>query len=120
LTPEGTIAPIVPRDVGGKVLLRAEGVATAGVHMFVSGDDTLGVFAVNPDPLESDLAPASREEIERYIPAEQLRLFSGDESLERQVSEARVGREIWKFGIFAVILLLGAELFVGRGKRLEG
>lgn len=119
LTPDGALKPIVPRDVGGKVQLRAEGVSTAGVHMFVSGGDTLGVFAVNPDPAESDLAPASREDIEHYVPAEQLRLFSGDESLERQVSEARVGREIWKFGILGVIVLLGAELLVGRGRKLE-
>jgi hypothetical protein len=119
LTPGGALNPVVPRSVGSKVLLRAEEVPDAGVHMFVSGGDTLGVFAVNPDPMESDLAPASREDIERFIPAEKLRLFSGTEPLQRQVSEARVGREIWKFGIFAVIALLGAELFVGRGRKLE-
>jgi hypothetical protein len=87
--------------------------------MFVSGGDTLGVFAVNPDPMESDLTPASLEDLQRHLPAERLRLFSGGQSLQRQVSEARVGREIWKFGIFAVIALLGAELLVGRGRRLE-
>lgn len=119
LTPSGVLDPISPRSVGSRVLLKAGGVADPGVHMFVSGGDTLGVFAVNPDPLESDLAPASLEELESFIPAESLRLFAGDESLQRQVSEARVGREVWKFGIFAVIVLLGAELFVGRGRKLE-
>jgi hypothetical protein len=119
LTPAGALNPIVPRSVGSRVLLRAENILSAGVHMFVSGGDTLGVFAVNPDQMESDLAPASRDDLERYIPADRLRVFSGTESLQRQVSEARVGREIWKFGIFAVILLLGAELLVGRGRKLE-
>jgi len=120
LTPKGSLEPVAPRSVGGKVLLRVESVEDPGVHMFVSGHDTLGAFAVNVDPDESDLAPADRGEIEEHVPAGQMKLFSGEESLERQVSEARVGREIWRLGVFAVLALLGAELLVGRGRELEG
>ncbi len=120
LNPAGVVSPVTPRKVGSKVLLRVENVEDVGVHMFVSGGDTLGVFAVNPDPAESDLRPATVEDLESFIPPEQMKLFAGDESLERQVSEARVGREVWRLGIFAVIFLLGAELFVGRGRKLEG
>lgn len=120
VTPGGLLSPVPPRVVGVRVQLRVDEVNEAGVHMFVSGGDTLGVFAVNLDRSESDLTPATREEIEQVIPSEQLMLFVADESLQRQVAEARVGREIWRAGIFAVILLLGAELFVGRGRALEG
>lgn len=119
VTPSGVLNPVVPRNVGSKVMLRVESLDDAGVHMFVSGEDTLDVFAVNPDPAESDLAPADVEEIESFVRSEQLKVFSGDETLQRQVAEARVGREIWKYAIFVVVLLLGAELFIGRGRAME-
>ena len=116
LGPTGLLSPVTPRKIGVRVQLRVDEVNEAGVHMFVSRGDTLGVFAVNLDPSESDLTPATREDLEQVIPSEQLRLFIADESLQRQVSEARVGREVWRLGIFGVILLLGAELFAGRGR----
>ena len=119
LGPTGLLAPVTPRKVGVRVQLRVDEVNEVGVHMFVSGGDTLGVFAVNLDPSESDLTPATREELEQVIPSEQLKLFVEDESLQRQVSEARVGREVWRLGIFGVILLLGAELFAGRGRAMD-
>lgn len=120
VTPAGLLVPLAPRDVGNRVLLRVEDPAEAGVHMFVSGGDTLGVFAVNVDPAESDLAPATRDELEQFIAPEQLKVFKAEETLQRQVAEARVGREVWRYGILGVIVLLGAELFVGRGRKLEG
>jgi hypothetical protein len=120
LSPDGLLSPLTPRKVGLRVQLRVDETDEAGVHMFVSGGDTLGVFAVNVDPDESDLTPASREEIEKVVPPDQLRLFVADESLQRQVSEARVGREVWRLGVFGVVLLLGAELFAGRGRAMEG
>jgi hypothetical protein len=119
LGPTGLLSRVLPRKVGVRVQLRVDETTEAGVHMFVSGGDTLGVFAVNVDPSESDLSPASVEEMEKVVPSEQLRLFVGEDSLERQISEARVGREVWRLGVFGVVLLLGAELFAGRGRGSE-
>jgi hypothetical protein len=120
VTPSGLLSPVTPRDVGNRMQLRVEDPTEAGVHMFISGRDTLAVFAVNVDPAESDLAPATSEELEHFIAPGQLRIFQSDQTLARQVAEARVGREVWRLGVLGVIVLLGAELFVGRGRKMEG
>ncbi|MGH7740783.1 MAG: hypothetical protein ACRENS_02040, partial [Candidatus Eiseniibacteriota bacterium] len=72
------------------------------------------VFAVNPDPRESDLAPLDRTRLERLFPAGRVRTLEGGADLARRVREARFGRELWRECVLLALALLIAETLIGR------
>ena len=71
-------------------------------------------FAVNPEPRESDLTPASESELLAAFPAGRARVLHAGEDLARRVREARYGRELWPLFTLLALLLLVAESLVGR------
>ena len=65
------------------------------------------MVAVNPDPRESDLVPASKEQIAGILPVE---LVSGEDDLKSWLTQSRGSTPIWPsllLGALAVICLEG-------------
>ena len=75
-------------------------------------------FAVNVDARESDLARVSKERIEQILNGP-VQVVPPDASLRETVLAHRYGRELWRSFLLAALVLLLAELWIGRTRRDE-
>jgi len=66
------------------------------------------------DPLESDLAPAERSEIEDYLSPLPNTFIEPGARLEEEVLQARYGRELWRAFLYVALALLAVEMFLAR------
>ncbi len=101
--PDGSMRDVSPQT-GGMLLDRAEqrGVYSAGL----TGEAPSQVFAVNPDPHESDLRAATDAEIARVAPAS---VVTGTEELGRWLETHRGLRALWPLLLLAAAVLFGIE-----------
>jgi hypothetical protein len=93
---------------------RLERVRIPGIYRFSDGRRDVSLGAVNPDPSESALAPASREAIEGHLAGWQHRFVEAGDRLSDQILEARRGRELWRVFVYAALALLAVEMFLAR------
>lgn len=78
----------------------------------------LKTFAVNVDTEESDLTSATPE-MARLVFGSAAAWLTDNEGLDRQVREARHGRELWKLCLALAFMALVAESLMARGGRLN-
>ncbi|HEY7727179.1 MAG TPA: BatA domain-containing protein [Candidatus Eisenbacteria bacterium] len=89
-----------------------------GFYRFLAGDREIASVAVNVDPVESDLAPASPDSLRAGAPGE-FALLRGAGALAAHLRDTRRGRELAiPLLVIAGILLLG-ELAIGSGRVLR-
>ena len=100
--------------VGGGTRVVSAPLDAPGLYRVLEGARLRSTFAVNPDPRESDLAPAGEREIVSAFPPGSAQWIRPGEDLARRVREARYGRELWSWFVIAALLLLAAETVVGR------
>ncbi len=85
-----------------------------GLYRVYRGEELRSTFAVNPDPAESDLAPAPEAELLAGFPRGRAAVLAPGADLARRVREARYGRELWPTFALLALLLLVAESVLGR------
>lgn len=85
-----------------------------GLYRVMRGGELRSTFAVNPDPAEADLAPASDDALVRMFPGGRARIMRPGEGLAERVREARFGRELWSLFVVIALLLLVAESVIAR------
>ena len=99
---------------GGSTRLVSAPLERTGLYRVFEGANLRRVFAVNPDPRESDLTPIDRLRLEHLFPAGRVRTLEGGADLARRVREARFGRELWRECLMLALALLLAETILGR------
>ena len=85
-----------------------------GLYRVLQGGEPRALFAVNPDPRESDLAAVSDAAMLRLFPAGRVSVLKPGADLERRVREARYGRELWSWFVILALACLVAETALGR------
>jgi len=85
-----------------------------GLYRVFRGGQLRSVFAVNPDPRESDLAALEPGVVLRAFPPGRARVVQPGADLTRRVLEARYGRELWREMILLALALLLAEMVLAR------
>ncbi|HEX7077151.1 MAG TPA: BatA domain-containing protein [Candidatus Eisenbacteria bacterium] len=95
--------------------------AAPGFYSFEAGGRALAVTAVNPDPIESDLAAVPADSLRtpgsaRSAPVGSLATTAALESFLR---DTRRGRELWIAALVLAAILLMAELFLGSARVLR-
>ncbi len=93
-----------------------------GCYRVNDGQTTLTMFAVNPDPRESDTRMMSPADAERFfqafdIPASSIVLLDGGDQFQSRVLQSRFGVELWKHCIIVALLLAFAEMLIARASR---
>jgi hypothetical protein len=125
--PAGALSVRGPEDYRSQASVEAEGtgfraVADApaqapGFYAFLAGDRPVAVTAVNVDPRESDLTPASPDSL-RAVAADGISVLPGQTDLATHLEDTRRGRELWlPLLVLAGLLLLG-ELALGSARVL--
>ncbi len=104
------VAPVTERAGGSVAVL--ERAPAPGIYRF-GGGAAGGVLAVvNANPAESDLAPASDDDIAAFAPG--VRRLAPGAALEDEILEARRGRELWRAFLYAALALLALEMVMAR------
>lgn len=85
----------------------------AGVHTLLAGDSVTGMVAVNPPPIESDLARANASRLRAALPAADVTTADRSSQWIDRTYRERVGREIWRVLVLMAIAVLLIEALVG-------
>lgn len=98
--------------------LRSPATTQPGLHRFVDNDGrTVAAFAVNLDPAEGELSLASSDLRTRVFGRGAQQIAAG-ETITRDLLEGRYGRELWRWILALVLILLAAESLLARGRAL--
>ena len=76
--------------------------------------EPLGLFAVNVDPAEADLSTFGAGELEGLLGDLGVKVLAEEGSLAEEVRRSRRGRELWRWLLAGVVVLVLVETFLGR------
>jgi hypothetical protein len=82
--------------------------------------DTLAALAANIDARESDLARIDPGEVRDALGGRRAAVLEGGTTLARELREARLGREIGRWFLWAAAALLAAEMLLAARRPGEG
>ncbi|MBI1798433.1 MAG: BatA domain-containing protein [Candidatus Eisenbacteria bacterium] len=114
LDSQGQEVPVRLETGGGVTRIESAPLDRPGIYRVMRGAELRSVFAVNPDPRESNLAPESEAALLAAFPAGRARAVQPGADLARRVREARYGRELWREFVLLALLLLAAEMVIAR------
>jgi hypothetical protein len=97
-------------DVGGATSYRFG--AEPGIYRMLRDDSVRSAFAVNPPAAESELARLNHDELNTYLPGWRLHLTTGDGAWRRAAYRERLGRELWRPLLLALLVVLTVETLV--------
>lgn len=120
ISPNGTQTKILPEYVGGTARFRLDNLNDPGTYT-LTGGDTLCQVSVNIDPRESDLTPATHDEIQSFakrlgFDRNDVFIVKADKNVVRTIDALRRGKDLSSFFAGFTLLLLVAEIFVSRMK----
>ena len=102
-------------DIAGDATYR---LATApGIYRVFRGDSVIAAFAVNPPAQESDLARLDRRALDARVGDDNVHVTSGDGDWRRTVFRERLGRELWRPLLIALLFVLFVETFMAAAGR---
>jgi hypothetical protein len=104
-------------DVTGATSYRFGG--EPGVYRVLRGDSTLAAFAVNPPAAESDLSRLEESDMETLLPGWTVHGTTSDGAWRRAVFRERLGRELWRPLLIALLLVLAAETLLAASGRVR-
>lgn len=99
----------------GKGTLTFSSADRAGNYRVQAGGESSGVdrgFSVNLAPDQTDLSRLAEDRLQPLFGKNEFRLVRSEDQLDRAVSTARVGREMFPLLILLVAMILGAEQVV--------
>jgi hypothetical protein len=91
-----------------------------GIYSALAGDDVAAAWAVNPPPAATEVARLDRRTLEARLPGWTLHVSTDPGAFLRAAFRERLGREIWRPLLFALLIVLLVETFVaaaGRSRR---
>lgn len=115
--PSGEEILILPEVQGEEVMLVLPEVESPGIYRFFQSGTLLRMEAINIDPEESDFHTLTEKELKKRFPKAQVKVVKETEKLEPVVSNARLGRELWREILLLGILVLIVEMVIARESR---
>ena len=119
---EHLVRPLLPTFPGGTAKVQIENTTVPGVYELYAEKQHLRSFAVNVDPLESDLHIIEEDELHQFwtrygISSAAVRRLSAEENLEKAVLESRFGVELWKYFLGLALVAAIVEMLIAREKK---
>lgn len=112
--PGGAEVPSELNAAEGATRLVSDPLEQPGLYRVMRGAELRSTFAVNPDPSESDLTPATDAALIAAFPPGRARIMRPGADLAARVREARFGRELWSWFVVIALILLVAETVIAR------
>lgn len=114
VAPDSSVRSIPPEEESGSQVIHTGPLDMAGIYRVSSNGREVDRFAVNIDPAEGDLAAADDDQFALSLGAEDYRLVENDAPVAEIIAGFRIGRELWQLFLWLAVLLLIAEMILGR------
>jgi len=112
--PDGSFDKIKPSINKDSYVIDYGNTDLIGIYKLYSQETSIDRWAVNYHPEESDLTLIEDKELRRIFGEENVTFINNGSVIKDAVLNARLGRELWKYAIALVLLLLIVEMLVGR------
>lgn len=112
--PDGTDVKVIPKIGNGYYKISFDDTDMAGIYSLLADEEVITELAVNPNPVESDIQNISSDELKRIAGNTEIITVDRTESLAGLITASRFGRELWKYVIGLVLLLLFIEMLIAR------
>ncbi len=106
-----------PDFIQQKLKVKIPETTLPGIYSVLADSLTVDQFAVNLDPLESDLEVFKEEEIKKLLKGWKTFVINPQDNLKERIKSFRYGKELGKAFLWSVFLLLFLELLLSRTKR---
>ena len=117
-SPDGTLRAAGIETVSGRYALELPEADVPGFWTFVSArDETLAVVAASIPSSESDPTRLAADIVQERLAGNRGAVLEGRESLGDAVRQARLGREVGRWFLWAAALFLLAEMFLASRAR---
>jgi hypothetical protein len=93
--------------------------ADPGIYRAVGDAGGLVAWAVNPPAAESDLARLDRRRLRGALPGWTIETADTPEDWRNEIFRSRVGREVWRPVLIAILLLLIVETLIAATGRVR-
>ncbi len=114
--PNGVEVKLMPRAVGGGILLQYDDTDVPGVYQLLAGGELVHIWAVNPEPAETNLKQADVKALAARLGAH---VIPPSAKLDQFVNATRRGRELWPYLSALLFLALLAETLLARTRPAE-
>lgn len=114
VTPDGEEMMIIPEIEHSEVRLTLERTDHPGIYAFYREESLVGIQAVNRDPLESDFEMITEKDLKKLLPGAEIHLIEESDNLEKEIAEARWGRELWREMLLFGMIILIIEMAIAR------
>jgi hypothetical protein len=118
--PDGQGQRLSPKSLPNGLYFTLGALDRPGVYDLASDKTVLRKLPVNIDPLESEMTKITakeRTDFFRGIGVETLSLLDRDVNIQKAVTEARFGVELWKYMIALAILCALIEMIIARDRK---
>lgn len=119
IRPDGQTFRVIPQDDDGALVVRLGAIELEGIYRLMSAGREIDRLAVNVQPSECDLAAVDADQFITSLGASEHRLLEFDQPLAAAIADFRVGRELWQLVLWLAVLLLAAEMLLGRRSTQE-
>lgn len=119
VTPDSSSWSIQPEESGGSLVVHPEPTDQPGSYSIQYRGREIDRFAVNVNPKEGDLTAADPDQFAVAVGAPQARVIASGTTVAAAVAGFRVGRELWPVFAWLAVLLMAAEMILGRGSVAE-
>ncbi|MCP4684105.1 MAG: VWA domain-containing protein [bacterium] len=114
VAPDSSVRRIPPEEENGAQVIHTGPLGSPGVYLVSHQGREVDRFAVNLDPAECDLTTTETDQFALSLGREDYRQVETDAPIAEIISGFRIGRELWQIFLWAAVLLLIAEMLLGR------
>jgi SAM-dependent methyltransferase len=118
-TPENKEIFLKPNFSGDRLEVEINETSVPGIYNIMTDSTSVDRLAINLDPQESNLRQIKKEELEKMLAGFNLVWLDRDENMLDKVKSARYGKELWQSFLWAILVLIFAEMFLSRTTKRE-
>jgi hypothetical protein len=112
--PDGKVTKVSPQIGEGYYKINFKESDVPGIYSLYAQDRLVTQWAVNPDPLESDMTAIDRGRLKKTIGEAKIISIQQGDALASVVTTSRYGKELWKYLIGIALFFLIIEMLIAR------
>ncbi|MFC1492536.1 BatA domain-containing protein [candidate division KSB1 bacterium] len=112
ISPDGSEYKLTPEIAAESYKINFSETKEPGIYVCADGNEQFRKFAVNADPVESDLSLLDNNRIETIAGTNPLYLIEADSDIETSIRESRSGKEIGDYFLIMILAFIFIEFII--------
>ena len=112
--PDSSVVYLSPEEGQGAVTYNVVSANLPGIYRAFFDRREVDRFAVNIDPLEGNLSPASPEQFAEASGIDNYHILNSSATLQAEIAQFRFGKELWQLFLWIAAFLILIELLLSR------